>query len=187
MYGTWQDVTPLPITLSTFEANRIDKKQAKISWTTLSERNNAYFEIERTIGSKVWETIGKVQSVGNTQYRTDYSFIDEQAVEPKLYYRLKQVDYDGKSSYSNIAQVINNKADMIQLFPNPAQETVYLVGNFSINDNIKLVSALGKVINVSQQRSEKEVVISLNGVAKGLYQVIIEQSEKRQALKLVIN
>ena len=96
--------TPLPVELLFFTAEASDYS-VRLSWSTATEENNAYFDIERSIDGIHFEKIGTVQGSGTTYVAQEYSYIDENPVGSTLYYRLKQVDYDGVFQYHNIVAV----------------------------------------------------------------------------------
>jgi len=97
---------PLPISLVAFEG-KIEDNGNKLRWTTASEKNNDYFTIEKTTDGKSFENIGKITGAGNSIYHNSYSLID-QNIEPIInYYRLKQTDYDGKHTYSDLISIDN--------------------------------------------------------------------------------
>jgi hypothetical protein len=76
-----------------------------LTWTTASERNNSHFEIERTNATRDWQVIGKVRGNGTSRVSNSYTFSDTRPMAGANYYRLKQVDMDGKFSYSRVVAV----------------------------------------------------------------------------------
>jgi hypothetical protein len=118
--------TPQPITLLYFNA-KANNEQVELSWSTISEVNNDYFEVQRSVNGKDFESIDKVDGAGNHKGVLNYSSIDENPYNGISYYRLKQVDFDGKTSYSTIKMVEINKGNetlpvSIQLYPNPSKD-----------------------------------------------------------------
>ncbi|HLP12342.1 MAG TPA: T9SS type A sorting domain-containing protein [Flavobacteriales bacterium] len=111
----------LPIELTAFNAilntNRVD-----VTWTTASEINNDYFTIERSQEGLSWDNIAVVAGAGTSNQELSYQKSDYSPLQGISYYRLKQTDYDGNSSYSEIAVVNNNLATDVAVtpFPNPA-------------------------------------------------------------------
>ncbi len=85
-------VDPLPVELVDFKAS-CDRGHVKLVWTTATEHNNDYFQVEKTVDLASWEVIGQVQGMGNSLSPVDYTFVDEQS-EGMAYYRLRQVDFD---------------------------------------------------------------------------------------------
>ncbi|MBK8557604.1 MAG: T9SS type A sorting domain-containing protein [Lewinellaceae bacterium] len=95
-----------------------------LSFTTASERNNAYFAIERSTEGTRWVEIGQVAGAGNSSALRNYSFTDAAPMKGVNYYRLRQVDFDGKYSLSPVVTVVFGETIGLQLFPNPTSEAI---------------------------------------------------------------
>lgn len=120
---------PLPVSLTTFTA-KADGNNAKLEWTTASERNNAFFEVQHSLNARTFETVGTVKGNGTTQIKHAYAYTDANlTTESVHYYRLKQVDADGKFSYSQTrsVQLEGYKGILLQVTPNPATNRVVRV------------------------------------------------------------
>ncbi|MBD2715002.1 T9SS type A sorting domain-containing protein [Microvirga sp. STR05] len=134
--NTTEDVRiarPLPVELVIFEA-KASGTDALLTWVTASEKNNARFEVERSLNGTAFERIGTVQGQGTTSRRTSYRYTDGGVGKLGLqvvYYRLRQVDTDEGSSLSPV-RVATFKAGkgVVSLYPNPApaQATLDLTG-----------------------------------------------------------
>jgi len=124
-------VPVLPIELISFEAN-VNNQQVDVKWITASEINNDIFTIEKSKDAKNWEKVLTVKGAGNSNQVIEYFDVDYNPYIEISYYRLKQTDFNGAYSYSNIVPVkfeeINTEGN-INLFPSPANvgETVHLV------------------------------------------------------------
>ena len=91
----------LPVDLIDFSAS-YSEGIVKLNWQTASELNNDYFSVERSADGKSWEAIGNVKGFGNSSIKHEYEFIDETTIDisdSHVYYRLKQVDYNGAFEY----------------------------------------------------------------------------------------
>ncbi len=108
----------LPITLAKFEAT-ISSSNTFLSFSTSTERSNAFFSIERSPDSYRFTEIGQVQGAGDSNTPQDYSFTDTRPHSGKNYYRLKQVDFDGKYTYSKVVSVNFGKTGGLLLSPMP--------------------------------------------------------------------
>ena len=117
----------LPVELSQFTATEVGMHTAKLSWSTHSELNNAGFQVEKSINGSDFDSIGFVEGNGTSTFSHDYVFYDENFVYTS-YYRLKQLDFTGKTGYSNIVSLENKHPNqsVISLFPNPAINTITL-------------------------------------------------------------
>ena len=96
----------LPIELKTFSGNNTHNKNT-LTWVTLSETNNSHFILERSTDGKQWENIYQKQGMGNTTNTTEYTFYDRNFENEINYYRLTQVDFDGKSETFEIISIDN--------------------------------------------------------------------------------
>lgn len=101
----------LPIELIYFNATP-NQKTVDLTWATASELNNDFFTVERSIDGLTWEPVLTVNGAGTTNQRTNYRDIDTRPAAGLSYYRLKQTDFDGKWSYSNIQSVFMNNASV---------------------------------------------------------------------------
>ncbi len=111
-------VDPLPVELISF-IGRADNEKVTLNWTTASELNNDFFEVQRFINPEQVKTVGKIAGHGTTPESHDYLFEDLSPLGGVAYYRLKQVDYDGKYEYSNVIRVEFEGSRSVKLFPNP--------------------------------------------------------------------
>jgi hypothetical protein len=118
-YTACLDLT-LPIELISFSAIPLEK-EVQLNWSTASETNNDYFTIERSTNGIDFEEIENLAGAGNSSVILDYSAIDKNPILGTSYYRLKQTDFNGDFSYSDIVSVQfeGTKPNNIRLFPNP--------------------------------------------------------------------
>lgn len=118
----------LPIELLSFEVSALATQEVELSWSTAWEQNNDRFEIRRSSDATIWETIGLVGGAGNSSEIKSYQFTDQVPFQGRVYYQLKQVDYDGAYSFSEILQVDAGFQQTFSssVFPNPASESATL-------------------------------------------------------------
>lgn len=120
----------LPVTMGKVSAKLTYDNKTRLSWTTYSEQHNHGFSVERSIDGKSFQEAGFVpaqSSGGNSMEVLSYQYTDPVAVGRVAYYRLKQVDMDGKATFSNTVQVTNKMAgDELYIYPNPATDRVIL-------------------------------------------------------------
>lgn len=133
--GSIASVNSLPVGWLSIKATKLNNISHRINWVTGSEVNNHYFEIERSFDGKIFENIGKVKGNGNSRTVQHYQYISEgQDLEGKdVYYRIKQVDYDGKFTYSQIVQVIYQPEEELQITnPFDVAPTLWYNGNHAV-------------------------------------------------------
>ncbi len=156
----------LPITLTTFTAVK-QPNTNQITWQTASETNNNIFELEQSDNGLDFTSINTQKSKGNSANTQNYFFNDNDKSKNTVYYRLKQTDFDGKFTYSNIISLKSDFESKLSVYPNPFSNKV----NISASKNIarlKIISASGKTI-VSQTVNQKKYVLAGAHFANGVY------------------
>ncbi|NJL77202.1 MAG: T9SS type A sorting domain-containing protein, partial [Saprospiraceae bacterium] len=111
----------LPVELTAFKAIA-EKAAIKLMWETASEENNAGFEVERSENGKDFKKLAFVQGNGTTLEAQTYQFADQTARKGQTYYyRLRQIDFDGRFDYSDIvtALILSDKIEVAEFAPNP--------------------------------------------------------------------
>ncbi len=148
------DPTVLPVEWLSFQANEKDGK-AHLKWSTATELNNDYFQIERSSNGIEFETIGQVDGAGNSSAALHYEYVDHNPTYPYCFYRIKQVDFDGGFDYSSIVRLdLNNASEKkLSVYPNPVEsDEVYINIDFQklVNPGdpytLELVDLSGQVI-----------------------------------------
>ncbi|TAD86906.1 MAG: hypothetical protein EAY75_06760 [Bacteroidetes bacterium] len=140
-----QDAAPsLPVKLLSFSGKRLASNVA-LSWVTANEQNNRHFNIERSGDGTSFKTIGTVAGRGNSTTTVAYDYTDAQVPTGNLFYRLQQVDFDGKSTYSQIILINNTAAQTASLAvtPNPVRSNVFTVKFDNIPVGIYAISIVG--------------------------------------------
>ncbi|MFT3935752.1 MAG: T9SS type A sorting domain-containing protein [Chitinophagaceae bacterium] len=116
----------LPVTLQSFTVKAVNNTSL-LQWETASELNNDHFDIERSANGVAFTKIGRVQGHGTTTIAQQYTFTDAVPLAGNNYYRLAQVDLDGKVTYSQIRLLsFNVQAGALKAFPNPAKSTLHI-------------------------------------------------------------
>ncbi|WP_027002833.1 T9SS type A sorting domain-containing protein [Hugenholtzia roseola] len=122
-----EDINPLPVSWLGFEAKAQNALDALLNWQTAQETDNSHFVVERSQNGLDFQAIGRVEGT-NRSHTSSYDFVDERAAiyaeNGILYYRLRQVDFSGKESYSPMRQVVFEVGEKMQIFslaPNPFQ------------------------------------------------------------------
>ena len=171
----------IPVELTSFSAV-VSKGSVDLKWSTATEINNAGFEIERSIASANWEKIGYVNGAGTTTERNEYSYTDKNVQAGKVFYRLKQIDFDGTYEYSNVVEVntlVPSTFAVYQNYPNPFNPTTNIKFDLPTNSNVKisLVNMIGEetvVLDKNFTAGTNHVTIDGSAFTSGVYIYIVK-------------
>ena len=156
----------LPIELVRF-SSMCDGDRVKLLWTTSSEINNDFFTIERSVDGVNFDEIANIAGAGNSNQIIDYTWFDETPLNGIAYYRLKQTDFDGKFSYSNLkASNCEEQADY-GIYPNPAINSVMLKSSSNLLMKYQLISLEGKIIE--EGNFSNTIEIDISDLSGGVY------------------
>lgn len=159
----------LPVRYISFTAEKTGGN-VLLKWETANELNNAYFNIQHSINRNEWVTVGKQVSQAANGY--GYTFTHNKPISGTNYYRLQQVDKDGRSSISEVRAVdFTNKAPYLHIYPTPLTgNTLYVEANMASNSKVDyvIVDMNGKVVQ-SGTISTSRSMLSLNNISKGHY------------------
>ncbi len=188
-FGQGQGFGGLPITLLSFTATK-NNSFVDIDWTTLSEVNNDFFEVERSNDAINFVSIGIMDGAGNSTSILDYKLTDESPYLNLNYYRLKQTDYDGTHSYSEIRKVeFNSTSEVIDIYPNPTHGEITIASNNQLEIyNIQIFDVTGRMIHeISFDHPVTEAFINLTSVIpQGVYQLLISGDHEFQSVQRII-
>jgi Secretion system C-terminal sorting domain len=177
----------LGVDLKSLNATKTSDNKVQLAWQTASEKNNSGFEIQRSGDGKAWAKIGFMKGMGTTSVEQNYSFMDVAPLSTN-YYRLRQLDFDGKETYSNVVNVaIGKVGNVIKVYPNPIQQKTAIV---ELNDaweniEIKVYNAFGAVVK-QQKANSNTVTLDLNALAKGIYFIEAAKDNVRFVERVVI-
>ncbi len=169
---------PVPVELTSFTSS-VNDDDVQLNWATSTELNNSGFEVLRRVQNEIeWKSIGFVPGHGTSTEKHTYSFNDENLIGGKYQYRLKQIDFDGTSSYSEIVEVdINLPARFVleQNYPNPFNPvtTIGYVLKEKSNAKLILLNAIGEevtvLLNEEQDKGYHKVEFNAVNLPSGVY------------------
>jgi hypothetical protein len=183
---------PLPIELTSFTA-ALASSFVELNWETESELNNDFFTVERTGNGETFETINTVKGAGTSVSPKSYKTFDYQPLSGRLYYRLKQTDFDGKYQYSKLVAVDVPESLVWKVYPNPSDgKSIHVT--FTQNDlgktaGIRLTDVNGKEMFASQPRVLSEAMVSVElrePAPPGLYILTIAVDQQVSRVKLIV-
>jgi len=182
-----KNTDPLPITLTDFSVECLNNGPF-IQWTTLSELNNNYFEIEQSVDAIHWNTIHQTPGAGNSTSEKRYSYTGEYSLNTDYFYRLKSVDFDGTYYYSPLVflKSCSDNYTEFTLYPVPSEGIINLGYSGKI-DNIgkmEIYNLLGeKIFSNSGFLS----TIDLSGQPNGPYYIVAYYGNNRIIEKFMIS
>jgi hypothetical protein len=162
----------LPVKWAYFTA-ACDGAHTLLRWGTTNETDNSYFIVEKSTNALVWSSIGRVKGFGNSFTEQQYQFKDSTS-SLTTYYRLRQVDFNGKADLSKVVVVNCEAAErrMLRVFPNPASNILQVTGA-DAGARYKLINAKGHAVRTGTVLSGN-TSISLLNLPQGSYFLKVE-------------
>lgn len=185
---------PVPVEFTSFTAN-VNENTVTLNWSTATETNNSGFSVERKASNSNWQTIGFVNGNGNSTVTNHYSFADQNVATGAYTYRLKQIDYNGSSSYSaevNVEVVPVNSFSLSQNYPNPFNPSTIIKYSIPSNEyvTLKVFDVLGRetatLVNEEQVRGEYSINFNAANLASGIYYYSITAGSYRATHKMIL-
>jgi hypothetical protein len=165
----------LPINLISF-TGKTENKNNILQWISSSELNNKGFNVQHSLNDKDFTTLGFVAGNGTSNTQHNYNFTHNKPFAGVNYYRLQQIDHDGKVSFSKTIQLDNKLKGIMNAFPNPS-EGIYTIQGINFNDadqniTIQITDMMGKTIPALVKGN----TIDITQQANGLYFIQIAQN-----------
>jgi hypothetical protein len=168
-FGTSLASLALPITLKEINAYQKDNTNL-LQWTTSSESNNKGFFVERSSNGSAWAEIGFVAGAGNSSTDQKYSFIDVNPLR-KSFYRIRQADFDGRTSFTKVVKVDRSVDVSFTVLPNPATNNITISLDKATNNNtVTILNTIGKVVLQTRFNGNTKN-IDISTLSKGLYYI----------------
>ncbi len=172
----------LPVELKEFTATK-NGKQTELNWITAFERNNEEFEVQRSTDKENYTVITTVRGQGNSEGDVFYKAFDDSPVAGVNYYRLKQIDTDGKFEYSDVKSVEFSPEISVNIYPslvqNGEQITFEIKGISNTDFTFSVTDIAGKLIEKGTvSRFSDSYVFSTTDLSSGVY--IVDLSDKTQ-------
>ncbi|TAL59117.1 MAG: T9SS type A sorting domain-containing protein [Bacteroidetes bacterium] len=197
-FGIGKAPAPFPVELLFFDArpsrNFSGENAVDVTWATASESNNDYFSVECSQNGLHFEEVTRVTGAGNTSTTHNYSAVDNEPYNGISYYRLRQTDFNGQFTYSNIVRVNLPAGDVMLVYPNPSGKdepfNVSISGKKGKKTVIVLRDLLGrefysKAFIVSSDR-EVFAVDTEGKLASGIYFVVAASDNTIYEKKIMI-
>lgn len=160
---------PLPVQGLELTAKK-EHHDIVLNWSTTSEKNNEGFHIERSADGTQFQSIGYIPSGSDNSSGATYSFTDEHPLEGVNYYRIKQVDKDGHSAYSDIVIVNSELSAQLKIYPNPVSAMLHLEYEpIFQNAQLQIFDGNGSLVKELRLHGRNTDQINVNVLSKGVY------------------
>ena len=189
--GLFTTITaPLPVELTAFSGRWV-AGAAELSWSTASEKNSSHFVVERSVGREAaFQAVGQVAAAGNATVVHTYQLRDTEAGAQgvtTLYYRLRQVDNDGKQAFSPLVTVTVGKltaaAPVVEVYPNPTADaqvvSVHILNLPAGGAMVQTYSQMGQLVS-QVPVAEATTRMALPALAPGLYHVVLRSASSQR-------
>lgn len=160
---------PLPVELISF-TGKAENNAARLSWATASELHNKGFDIEHRTDLDEWKNIGFVAGNGTTNQRSNYTYVDRSTAAGNNYYRLRQIDLDGKSVYTQPVTV-QIGAIAFTLSPVPATDVLTLNGLGTGKHTTEIYNVRGQRVLSQTFSDEAATTLTVSTLPAGVYMV----------------
>ncbi|GHA65279.1 T9SS type A sorting domain-containing protein [Pontibacter akesuensis] len=180
-------ISALPVELIFFKG-AVQNSSAKLSWATAQEQENEKFEVERSLDGKTFLKVGEVQGKGNSSIRTAYSYTDTTPGAGTTYYRLRQIDYDGTVSFSNvIALNVQGQslqgANLANIYPTLASSEVNI--SLAVDQaTVRVLDVNGRAVGQYTLKTSS-MVLPVENLQPGVYFVVITDGTRQQTQRIV--
>lgn len=161
----------VPVVYNSFTLEKANE-EIHLNWSTAAEAHNNYFTIEKSIDGKEWEAIGSVTGRGIVSSETQYSFIDENPIIGKNWYRIKNTDIDGSETYSDVNSIVYtvNEFDIKVLSQNPVQHTIDLKVLKSTDIvGMDIINVTGQQMNFERFNNGMDIQLDVSSLPPGIY------------------
>ncbi len=191
--STYIPTGPLPVTFIYFNATKQNEITALLNWKTSQEINSSHFEVERSNDAVNFTYIGRVTASGNSSSAINYFFTDYQPAKGLNYYRLKQVDLDGKFIYTAARLVRFDQIDegKVKYYPNPTNGILNIELTKEMQAEMKIINISNAAgILVKQFRvaanTEAVVLVNMNKFPKGVYFIQVRTTTVNSTGRIVL-
>jgi hypothetical protein len=185
-------IVPVELTSFTYQTN---DNNVVLTWQTATELNNQGFEVHKSIDKENWQLISFIDGHGTSSNPNSYSFSHEPKQFGQLYYRLKQLDFDGTFKiYGPIEVEFTGSMDyaLEQNYPNPFNPTTKIRFSIPKEENVKIVitNSLGQqvaeLLNSKLEAGRHELEFKANGYSSGVYFYQIQAGEYSEVRKMML-
>lgn len=185
------DNSILAVNFTSFKALLINR-QVQLTWQTTNEINNTGFDIERSNDNMQFSKLAFEPAVNKNQQVNNYSFVDNNPFDGDNFYRLKQIDNDGKFTYSIINKIELREASSLQIYPNPAvtQANIQFQLSHPSHTIIVMYDINGRevkaILNTNLEQGVHTLSVSTTNLTKGIYFIKLSTDKGTESRKLIV-
>ena len=180
--GACTNALPLPIKLNKFSASAYGET-VYLDFSTASEINNDYFSIERSKDGKSFELIGELEGAGNSTKALSYNFIDREPLPGLNFYRIKQTDFDGRYSYSDVRSVRSIASHSFAISPSTSSDYITIATDVKEYD-VSIYNVQGQMV-LNYAALQGTQTISIDRLKSGMYVIDLNTGFTSETIKFV--
>ena len=176
----------LPVNISYFAASVQENGKVALNWTTEAELNSSMFEVMRSTDGQIYSTVGMINGAGTSSVATEYQFEDESPAEGINYYRLRHMDYDGRTTYSEVVTATAEPSEefTVKTYPNPTTGTVTITTSSTEGFEAILTNLEGRIMqNIHVETPE--TTLEIGEYPPGIYLLQVESGVQKQIHRIV--
>lgn len=176
---------PLPVELNSAQI-QCNEEDVNLEWSTFTETNNNYFEIEYSTDGENWRKIGRVEGAGTTTEVQDYKFnLNKYVLQSVTYLRLSQVDYDGSRDELKVLSInCNDFEKKVSAYPNPFRD-ILNIEIYQIPEKIELFDMSARKVNTIYSINTGKVLINTEDLNEGIYVVKLYYKDIIETIQVV--
>ncbi len=168
--------TPLPVACNQF-TYKLSGNTVQLQWSTFSEANNSHFELQRSTNGVQFNTVVTIPASTSSNTVKNYQYNDFIGNTATVFYRIKQVDKDGKEQFVCRILKVNSsrKNDLLgMVYPNPVKDVLLidLQKNYAGKINVQVLNAVGQIVsqkNILLSTADTQLTLNTSMLAKGMY------------------
>jgi hypothetical protein len=196
-FAIGKSLTPLPVELISFNGY-CNPSNVELKWSTAQEMNNDYFSIEQSMDGVNYLHLANISGAGNSNVQNNYNYFDyssNSGIANSIFYRLKQTDFDGKTTTSETITVHCsevNAHDNIFIINQPESENIQInfTGKKGQSYKVTFIDYLGRTLTNKEivlENNEQSVTVDKIGLAAGLYHLIIQSETNVYSKQVVVS
>jgi len=186
--GGFAPLSVLPVTFANFYVSRTNDG-ILIRWSTATENNNHHFEVQRSEDGQSWNTIAIVAGIGNSTQLNNYSYTDRSMQKALAYYRIMQVDMDGRSTYTVVRSIKNTETKKgVEIFVAKNRGITLVFDEMKSSVSVEICNLNGQTITRQHYQRSAYIRLQINNITTGVYVIkVTDQDNQIESKKIFLN